>query len=62
MFSWLFVCLSFGSNFSQKNSEWIYMKFSGKVGNGPMNKCLNFGGNPDQGSRYGSGFGSTCVS
>jgi len=23
------------------------MKFSGKVGNGPLNKCLNFGGNPD---------------
>jgi len=23
------------------------MKFSGKVGNGPMNKCLNFGGDPD---------------
>jgi len=23
------------------------MKFSGKVGNGPMNKRLNFGGDPD---------------
>ena len=23
------------------------MKFSGTVGNGPMNKRLNFGGNPD---------------
>ena len=23
------------------------MKFSGKVGNGPMNKLLNFGGDPD---------------
>jgi len=23
------------------------MKFSGKVGNGPMQKGLNFGGNPD---------------
>jgi len=23
------------------------MKFSGKVGNEPMNKWLNFGGNPD---------------
>ena len=22
------------------------MKFSGKVGNGPVNKCLNFGGDP----------------
>ena len=23
------------------------MKFSAKVGNGPANKCLNFGGDPD---------------
>jgi len=23
------------------------MKFSGKVGNGPLNKWLNFGGDPD---------------
>jgi len=23
------------------------MKFSGKVGSGPENKCLNFGGDPD---------------
>jgi len=23
------------------------MEFSGKVGNGPMNKRLNFGGDPD---------------
>jgi len=23
------------------------MKFSGKVGNGPVNKGLNFGGDPD---------------
>jgi len=23
------------------------MKFSGKVGNGPLNKTLNFGGDPD---------------
>jgi len=23
------------------------MKFSGKVGNGPVNKSLNFGGDPD---------------
>jgi len=30
------------------------MKFSGKVGNGPMNKRLNFGVDPDQGSGYGS--------
>jgi len=25
------------------------------LGNGPMNKRLNFGGDPDQGSGYGSG-------
>ena len=23
------------------------MKFSGNVGNGPLNKCSNFGGDPD---------------
>jgi len=34
------------------------MKFSGKVGNGPMNKLLNFGGDPDHGSGYGSRSGS----
>jgi len=27
------------------------MKFSGKVGNGPMNEWLNFGGDKDHGSR-----------
>jgi len=26
------------------------MKCSGKVGNGPVNKRLNFGGDPDQGT------------
>jgi len=31
------------------------MKFSGKVGNGPMNKWLNFGGDSDHGCGYGSG-------
>jgi len=25
------------------------MKFAQKVGNGPMNKWLNFGGDPDRG-------------
>ena len=43
MFLLLFVFLS-TSNFAQK---WICMKFSGKVGNVPMNKWLNFGGEPD---------------
>jgi len=32
------------------------MKFSAKVDNGPMNKWLNFGGHPDNGS--GSGYKS----
>ena len=27
------------------------MKFSGKIGNGPMNKRLNFGGNSDHDSK-----------
>jgi len=34
------------------------MTFSGKVGNGPMNKRLNFGGDPDHRSGSGSGYGS----
>jgi len=38
------------------------MKLSGKVGNGPVNKWLNFGGDPDQGFRYGSGYESGYVS
>jgi len=29
------------------------MRFSGKVGNGPMNKRLNFGDDPDHGSESG---------
>jgi len=31
------------------------MKFSGKIGNGPMKKRLNFGGDPNHGSVSGSG-------
>jgi len=43
----LFVCL-FASNFAQKKtSERICMKFSPEVGNGPVNKRLYFGGDPD---------------
>jgi len=34
------------------------MKFSGKVGNGTMNKLLHFGGNQDHGSWHRSEFGS----
>jgi len=30
------------------------MKFSGNVGNGPVNKWFNFGGDPDHGFGYGS--------
>jgi len=44
MFSLLFICLSV-INFAKKTSKQMCMKFSGKVGNGPMNKLLNFGGN-----------------
>jgi len=43
-----FVCLSV-SNFAQKTSKRICMKFSGKVGNGPRNKRLNFDGDRDPG-------------
>jgi len=39
-------------------SEWICMKFSGKVGNGPMNKWLNFGGDPDHDPYHDTG--KTC--
>jgi len=45
MFSSLFDCLSV-SNFCAKTAERICMKFSGKVGNGPGNNWLNFGGDP----------------
>ena len=33
------------------------MKFSGKFGNGRMNKCLNFGDDPDPGRDTGK----TCL-
>ena len=43
----LSVCFSV-SNFAQKTSERICMKFSGKInGNWPTNEWLNFGGDPD---------------
>jgi len=32
------------------------MKFLGKVGNEPVNKWLNFGGDPRYGSEYASGY------
>jgi len=40
LFVWLLSTL-------RKTSKRICMKFSGKVGNGPVNKWLNFGGSPD---------------
>ena len=40
----LFVCLLATL---RKTSERIYIKFSGKVGNGPMNNWLNCDGDPD---------------
>jgi len=43
------VCLSvclFVSNFAKKTAKRICMKFSRKVGNGPLNSWLNFGGDP----------------
>jgi len=43
MYSSLFVC----QQLCLTTSKQICMKFSGKVGNGPMNKWLNFRGDPD---------------
>ena len=43
-------CLSV-TNFAQ-NIERICTKFSWKVGNGPVNKWLNFSGNPDHGGMH----------
>ena len=54
----LFVCLFDCYQLCTKTSERICMKFLGKVGNWPLNKLLNFGGDPDHGSGYGSGSGS----
>jgi len=39
----LFVCWQLCA----KTSERICMKFSGKVGNGPVNNIVNVGGDPD---------------
>ena len=46
----LFVCLFVRKQLYTKTSERICVKFSAHVGNGPMNKWLNFGGDPDHGS------------
>jgi len=43
----LSVCLSVRATLRKKTSERICIKFSGKVGNGPMNKWLNVGGDLD---------------
>jgi len=37
------------------------MKFLGKVGNGSMNKGLNFGGNPDPDTDLYRDTGKTCL-
>jgi len=42
------VCLL--ATLCKKTLEQICMKFSGKAGNGTMNKLLHFGGNQDHGS------------
>ena len=41
------VCLSVSNCAHAKTSERICMQFSVKVGNGPLNKRLNFDGDPD---------------
>ena len=46
MFLSFFVCLSVFLQLCAKTPERICMKFSGKVGSGPMNKWLNFGVDP----------------
>jgi len=40
------VCLFACQQLCAKTSKRICMKFSGKVGNGPVNKILNSGGDP----------------
>jgi len=54
MSSSLCVCLSV-SNFAEKSSQRICIKFSAKVGNGPVKKWLNFGGDPDHRLDTGTG-------
>jgi len=44
---YVFVCLSVCYHHCARTSKWICTKFSWKVGNGPMNKRLNFGGDLD---------------
>jgi len=41
------VCLFVCQQLCAKTSKRICMKFPVKVGNGPVNKRLNFGGDPD---------------
>jgi len=43
----LSVCLSVCQQLRTKTSDRICVKFFKKVGNGPVDKCLNFGGDPD---------------
>jgi len=57
----LFVCLlaTLRKNFPTETSKWIGVKFLGNVGNGPMNKWLNFGGDLDL-DKYRD-TGKTCL-
>jgi len=52
MFLSLYVCLLATL---RKNFRTDLHAISEKVGNGPVNKRLNFGGDPDHGSGYESG-------
>jgi len=55
-----FVCLSATLRNKHPNTR-ICMKFSGKVGNGPMNNRLNFGGDPVTDPDTDSDPGKTCL-
>ena len=54
MFSSLFVFFLLAT--LRKTAEQIFMKFSGKDGKAPVNKRLNFGGDPDHRLDTGIGF------
>jgi len=58
LFVFFFVCLQL----SAKTSKQISMKFSEKVDNGPMNKWLNFGGDPEDTGKTCLGGGMHCPS
>jgi len=43
-----FVCLSVCQQDNSKIYGWIFVKFSGNVGNGKNYKWFNFGGDPEK--------------